>query len=410
MNKSGINTLTMKDFNVQLIQSCIYEKGPISRIDISSQINASTATVSRIVEDLQSRRIVRSTGTVDNVGAGRKADLLEFNYQYGSVIGVYIRERSVDVAVSDLRGDVSVRKQILTRSIMNNDGYLDALIALIHEVLALSKVERLMAIGVACFGLVDPERGTLMRSIALPYRNGLPIAKRLGEEFRVPVYLENDVNMAVLGEYSRRKSGQSCSMAYIEFGAGVGAGILIDGKLYRGHALGAGEIAYMLTDKAQLYESHTENGCLEESICLDRIEKNLDLLRMADPSIPSGCITQQELEYLLALYEKNTLAQHLIDGIISNIAFAVCNYACILNPELIVLGGDYADAWGSFLIQHVEAAVTASYPLAPRIELSKCESDPELIGAVESAIWKLVNTLYLEGKEPHRQQEFIRPR
>jgi len=393
----SVNPVVMKDLNVFLVQNCIYKKGPISRIDIAAEIDASAATVSRVVEALLQKNIVKNAGIIETNSVGRKAELLEFNYDYGTIIGLYIRERRIDIALANLRGQIIAKDHVSNKNIVKTTDYLDLICNLIKNIINKSTVKNLLTISVSCFGWVDTGKGKILQSLLMPQLKDLPLKQVLESQFHVPVSVENDVNMAAIGEYSFYKNQDIHNLAYIEFGLGIGAGMIVEGKLYRGYASGAGELAYCLPDESNLYEDKRERGCLSAIIGLDAVEKKLEAANIPELSgiargIPS-------LEKMMELYlQGHFFLRRLIDEVIDKMALAVCNYSCILNPQIIVIGGDYADAWGDFLLNRLRLAVENSYPLAPSIRASACDEFPELIGAIETALTQGINIIRESGK------------
>lgn len=394
-----VNPLVMKDYNVLLVQKCIFERGPISRIDIAAEINASAATVSRAVEELMKKNMVQNVGIMESTGAGRKAELLDFNYRYGSVIGLYIRENNVDIVLSNLKGAPILQDHISTRRLSDKQSYVEAICRLIETALREGGTGKLLTISVACFGLVDVSSGQIARSIVRPQLQGLFLKQELEARFGVPVSMENDVNMAAIGEYSHCRGNNIHDLAYLEFGSGIGAGIILNGELYRGFGSGAGELAYCLLEETDLYEDCREKGSLGDSIRLDNVIRRVEQVVGETETEDSDNTDRTLLMKLLDRYHQDDMsAIRLVDRIVDKIAMAVCNYCCVLNPRLIVMGGDYVDAWGDFLLWRVQRAVEMAYPFLPDIRTSQCSRPPELVGAVETALKKAVELLHLDGE------------
>jgi predicted NBD/HSP70 family sugar kinase len=392
----NVNPRIIKDINVSLIQSCIYKKGPISRIDIASETNSSTATVSRVVNALLKKNIVNTIGIVESPGLGRKAELIEFNYGYGSVIGLHIHEQHIEIALCDLKGRIIQKDSIPIAN--DRASFLASVFGLIDGVLKNTSAGKLLTISVACPGLVDFESGRIEQSIDIPILKELSLKEGLESGYHVPVCIDNDVNIAAIGEYSFYKTKNVHNMAYIEFGPGIGAGIIINGELYRGYVSGAGELAYCLLDESDLYEHHLDNGSFSASINVGAVEGKIrSIIGIKYPDLADSPYPLL-LEKVMEMYaDDDFLARKLVDGVINKIAMAVCNYSCILNPQLIVLDGDFVNAWRDVLLKKVRRALAMSYPLAPEIIAARQEMSSKLVGAIEIALNNAAQILHLRG-------------
>ena len=355
----SVNPRIIKDINVFLIQSCVYKKGPISRIDIAAETNSSVPTVSRAVDVLLKKNIVKTAGIIESPGVGRKAELIDFNYDYGSVIGLHIQEQHIEIAICDLKGRIIQKNEIPITN--DRDSFLASIFDLIDEAAKNERAGKLLTISVACPGVVDFNSGKIERSIDVPLLEGLLLKEELESRYGVPVCIDNDVNIAAIGEYSFYKTQNIHNLAYIEFGPGLGAGIIINGELYRGYGSGAGELGYCLFDEAELYEDRLEKGSLSASLT------------------------------------SNAAARAPTESLINRIAMAVCNYSCILNPQLIVIDGDYVNAWGETLLKKVRRAIEMSYPLAPEIKTTQSGLSSKLVGAIEIALNDAAGILRLHG-------------
>ena len=390
------NPRNIKDINVSLIQSCIYKKGPISRIGIASETNSSTATVSRAVNMLLQQNIVNTVGIIESPGVGRKTELIEFNYNFGSIIGLHIQEQHIEIALCDLKGRIIEQNKIPTTN--ERDEFLAAIFGLIDGVLKKSDVGRLLTISIACPGLVDFNSGKIKQSMDIPILQEVLLKEALESHYDVPVCIDNDVNIAAIGEYSYYKNNNIHDLAYIEFGPGIGAGIIVDGELYRGHASGAGELAYCLFDEENLYEYHLDKGSISVSISPSALEGKIrSIIGEKNPGL-RGAPYQQALTKILELYNNDDiLARKLVDSVINKIAMVVCNYTCILNPQLIVIDGDFVNAWGDVLLKKIRQAIEMSYPLAPEIKTTRPGMPSKLVGAIKIALNNAVQILHLHG-------------
>ena len=207
-----------------------------------------------------------SGNTSADDGGGRRPTLLRFNARFGYVLGADIGGTRVRVAVADLNGDLLAHAEEPTRK---SPPYVRTIVAQIatlsRQVVKTAGVRwrdvRLLAIGAP--GITDVERGIVRHAPNLPGWRDVPLRELMESALRLPVHVDNDVNMAVLGESWRGAARGLRNVAFIAIGAGIGAGLLINGELYRGSTHAAGEVGYMLLDPKAIREEFRELGFLE---------------------------------------------------------------------------------------------------------------------------------------------------
>jgi len=391
-----IDPRNIKDINVSLIQKCIYKKGPVSRIGIASETNSSTATVSRAVSFLLKQNIVKNVGILKSEGAGRKTELIEFNYGYSSIIGLHIQEHFIEIALCDLKGNIIRQSEVPIKN--EKDNFLETIFDLVDGVLKNPDIGNLLTISIACPGILDFDSGKIRQSLDIPVLQDVLLKEALESRYRVPVSIDNDVNIAAIGEYSFYKTGNIHDLAYFEFGPGVGAGIIINGELYRGHASGAGELAYYLFDEENLYDNNLNKGGVNASISQSAVEKRFrSIVGEKYPDL-EGATYQQILMKIGEMYtHDDIMARKMVDGVINKIAMIICNYTCILNPQLIVIDGDFVNAWRDILLNKVRQALEVSYPLAPEVKTARPGEPSKLVGAIKIALNSAVQILSLQG-------------
>ncbi|MCR5165422.1 MAG: ROK family protein, partial [Thermoguttaceae bacterium] len=277
--------------------------------------------------------------------------------------------------------------------------------------------DRITAIGIAIPGVVEPRSGDV---VVTPNMNltGIPLGKRLSDDFGIPVFLGNDGNLGTLGETWLGAARSSRNSVGIFVGTGVGSGIVIDGKLWTGAGHGAGEIGHIVVQtpamgwKARLGTTFPEIvaaekvpdfpvcgcgnvGCLETFASRTAMEHEIqDALKLGVPS----CITDL-CEGDVSLIKAGTIAKALkandpLVTVIVHYTAEVLAYACLtvrhlIDPEVIVLGGGVMEACHRYFMPIIEKIMEADrLPAAPskrRIVLSQLGDDAVVLGAVALA-------------------------
>ena len=323
----------MKSVNKSIILNKIRTSEPISRAQIAKDTSLTPPTVSSIVKELMEQGLVRES-TLGHSSGGRKPTMLHINTDNYYVIGIDAGPETVEGVITDLAGKTLYRTTSLLKQPITNDQFLAILKETIYTIFQLSKIEqdKIIGIGIAMHGVVDISTGTSLVAPILNLNN-IPIKAELEKEFNLTIKVENDARAMALGESWFGGHGNVDSMVAVNIGRGVGAGIVIDGKLYQG-ALGiAGEIGHMTIDiNGRLCECGNR-GCLQTFVSgsaiaeratkrIQEVERNItgkEIFELAQRG-HQGCI---EL-----LYETGTV-----------IGVGLINLIHLVNPSKIVLGG-----------------------------------------------------------------------
>jgi glucokinase-like ROK family protein len=246
--------------NTQLVLKTIYTNGPISRAEVARTTRLTRPTVSDVVTDLMEDGLVGEVGYAPSSG-GRRAILLRVVDDSRHLIGVDLSRRDFRGALINLRGEI---KHQVNLPLQGRDG--DAALALAYDLVdALVEVASspLLGIGIGAPGLVDAVDGVLRQSVNLNWRD-VPLRSLLHERYNLSVYMANDCQVAALAEYTfGSNEGSPADLVVIKVGRGVGAGIVLNGRLLHGNPLGAGEIGHVTVVEDGKQCACGNFGCLE---------------------------------------------------------------------------------------------------------------------------------------------------
>jgi glucokinase len=311
-------------------------------------------------------------------------------------VGVDVGGTKIVAALVRPSGEIVAR----SRSRSPRDGGPQATLAVIQESVAAVLAEGgvgpgdLAAVGIGIPGVVDPAAG---RVVVTPNMNlsGTLVAGPLGERFRVPVAIGNDVNLGMLGEAWLGAARSASSAVGIFVGTGIGGGIIIDGRLVRGARETAGEIGHMVMQIDGPTCGCGNRGCLEALASRTAIERDLraavaagaeTVLRAAILEGP-GPIRSKKLRR--AIEEGDALAQRIVRRAAEVIGLACLNVRHLVDPEVIVLGGGVIEACGDFMMPVIEAVVAGDALAAARpggaVVRSALGDDAVVLGAAALA-------------------------
>jgi glucokinase-like ROK family protein len=391
----------LRRVNKSAVLELIREQGPMSRSEIARRLRLSPATITRIVNVLLENDLVLEGGPVLS-RYGRRPVLLEFNPRASLIIGVYVHQNMV-AALSDLNGEILERRVL--PSIAGEKG-VERLIALIKELHRLS--ERVgppvRGVGIGAPSIVNFEQGTVVWAPTLGWRN-LPLKHRLEEALGLPVFVENEVNLIALGESWRGAGRGVRNLICVSLGAGIGAGIILNGQLYRGSHDAAGEVGYIIANRNCLGEVYDTYGCLEslagsksivQRAAAHLAEGEPSLLRQQLSCGPSQLTAEMVLS---AARQNDSLARAALGETLDYLSIAIANLVCVLDPDRIVISGDLAE-FGDLFIEPIRSRLQGALPHLPEVVLSELKTDAAVLGALAIALFRTDGGAFLRKSRP----------
>jgi len=390
-----INADQMRSINRTAILEVIRQHSPIARSDIGRLLGLSLPTVMRIVDELFQENMVRYSDTRSN--HIRRRELIEYNKDGHTVIGLNLDGVNLYAALANIGGD------ILTELLLEQHGTvgeksLELIMDTIEKLLQAPRSEDSSILGIAIGipGVTHAKSGVVEWAPSLKWR-GLPLKQMLETRFNLPVAVDNDLNLAALGENWFGVGQGTHEMVLIATGTGAGAGVIIDGAIYRGAGEAAGEIGYMLTDRALLKKAYPDYGPLEDQISSDAIaRKARQVLAKQQPGSESAILSAGDVFSAARL--KQAWASAVLEETAAYLSMTIANITALLNPELVALGSGLASG-ADLLIPLVIENLKDTLPNLPRIEASTLGHRAAVMGAIaitvhHSSDYYVVKKLY----------------
>ncbi len=379
--KTSVTASLMRRINRSAILELIREEGPLSRSKIARRLDVSLPTVMRIVDELMEEGLVSKGGYSESTG-GRPPSLVTFNGESYAVVGVDLGEDKMFGMVADLAGNVQHTQFMDPENDHGPDTYVDQLCDLIAKLLAVSRPEgqEIRGIGIGVPGVTLVPEGVVTWAPSLGWRD-LPLQKLLSERFpKVPVFVENDVNLAALGELGFGAGRGVQNLVSLTVSKGIGAGLIVGGMLYRGQHQGAGEVCNMVPGVRFLGERYEEFGALETIASTSGIVRRArELLTRENLPLPEADVTADVV--FAAAREGEKWAVQVVDETVDYLSIAVANLAATLDPEVVVLGGTISrDA--DLLIDPILTRVEGLVPFVPELVASPLERRAVIMGAI----------------------------
>lgn len=259
-------------------------------------------------------------------------------------IGIDLGGTNIKGALVDDQGQIILRRAIPTAAEEGPRAVIERIRQLITELAAGQNPSEVEGIGVGIPGQPEAETGLVLYAPNLKWQN-VPLGQELRRYFDYPVYMDNDANAAALGEFLYGAGQGSHNMVAVTIGTGIGAGIIIEGKLYRGSAWSAGELGHTVVLPGGPPCSCGNQGCLET------LTAGPALLRLAGDKIKQGQSTAlagyNSLEARDIFWEAQTgdkAASEIISEMAYYLGIGIANIINILNPDRVVVGGGVAQA------------------------------------------------------------------
>ena len=254
----------LKEVNSSLIERVIYKRGPLSKSMMAEITNLSIPTVNKIVDSLEKAGRVSPVGLTTE-GVGRKAILYEINKDSGCIIALYYTREKYFCRLSDIAGN-TLHEELCEIDNSTPESVMESTISAVEKMSEHAPSE-VKTIGVGVPGVVTPEGG-LWGIPKIGVWEGFNLEEALSEYYDSDIYIENDVKLSTVGYYLTRLSDELDNMAYIYAGNGMGSGIIINKKLYRGSTNFSGELGYMAPlDGTRPQQDYTlDGGYLERKL------------------------------------------------------------------------------------------------------------------------------------------------
>lgn len=383
----------------RVLAASMAKAGPVTRAELTAATGLSAPTVGSLAGELVRLGLLRELGRGPSTG-GRRPRALEFNSSYGFVAGIVLEGRTTRLALADLAGRPLATSQAPTPQDHGPERLLRWMSELIRSLVSNTEVpagKGLLAVTAGLPGAVDRRPGTVA-GLMPGFRSweNLAVGADLERLVGAPVIIENDVNLAILGEHWQGAARGHDTCVFISLEVGIGAGILIGGELHRGHHSLAGEIAVMCMASDDLAHNFGSRGCLETLVGLDSIVRRWR-------SEARGDLPQRTAQLLRAARAGEAEALQVLDHAATLIGMAAAHVSLVIDPSLLVLSGPLVGSGGEVL-ERVRAVVSRIIPRPPKVVGSRLGERAMLAGSLLVATQEVRERLRQSLREPESRR------
>jgi predicted NBD/HSP70 family sugar kinase len=329
---------SLREANRARVVDAVKKHGGLTQVELTGATGLSPATVSVIVKELVAAEVVEVRNTVRS---GRRAQLVTIAHRVGLVAGIVVGYRHLRVALADVAHEVLAEQVFPLPADHRSDTSLDRAALLIVDLLERvgSELDELLGIGIGIPAPVDPGTGMISVRGVLRGWDAVQIGQVLEKRLARPVFVDNDSNLGALAESTLGAGREWPDMIFVSVTHGVGAGIVVGGRLHRGADGTAGEIGHVQVDPAGRICVCGSRGCLDTVVGLPAL---LEPLRQSH-----GVLTLRDLVRLAA--DGDPGCREIVADAGARVGTVVAALATGLGPQIVVVGGDLAETGETFL-------------------------------------------------------------
>jgi len=395
MSKSQVligSPALMRQTNARTILMLLKKLGTCSRADLVRKTGMSAPTVANVVSDLSDLGLIEWVGEGAS-GGGRRPENIRFKADYGCLCGVEIMMDGLRILLTDLNGSlIDERFEPLAKDVRHPRAVIDALLASLRATLQRHNLpwKRLLAVTVGVAGITNTKDGIVVSVSDSDTWRDVPLRSMLKESFYCSIFVENDTNLAAIGEHFRGVAQSEESFIFVAVGSGVGAGIFLNGQIFHGASWSAGEIGYLrIPNVSNMQPSLYEFGRLEQVLGSVGILRSWNAV--SNKSGSSVKVRKASGVLDLAL-EGNSTAQKIVQQRARLMRDVVLNLALTLNPSLFVFGGELGAH--PALLEPVVAMLSESEIAVARVLPSDLGSSAVVWGAIAVSMQGTEEKLY----------------
>lgn len=331
--------------NMKNVITFVREKGPLSRADISEQMEIPQPTMTRIIEKLVNANIFKEKGLGSSTG-GRRPVLLEFNQNCAYAIGIELGRSDIKVALTNMNGDLLSFRMKETTPNCTIDDIVILVKSSSKQVMQETSVNPSLVLGVGV-GMPGPLNETEDGRISPPNFYGevqVPLKEKLEQELAYPVTIDNDANVAALAEKWFGTGKEISHFAYLMADVGIGTGLIINHDIYRGMNGEAGEIGHSTIDVHGEQCSCGNYGCLE-TFCsvpaiINRLKRRLKVSSHAERSLFADNPDDIRIEDISAAIKNGSvLAKEILEESARYLGVGIANLINLYAPKSVIIGG-----------------------------------------------------------------------
>jgi glucokinase-like ROK family protein len=389
---------TMKRNNQLAILRAIRSLGPVSRVRLQKETKLSWGTITSSIKELLDKQIVSEIGSV-NTGVGRRPVELDMNTAKHFVVGLRLGSSYIRAIILDLKGNTVAEYQEFVDPRAAREHLVQQLLESVDRIIASKGIAlaSVAGIGVAAPGAIDANSGVCLYAPHHPNWKNVHLKASFEQRFGKPCYVDHVNNCTALGQMLFGQGKGVNNFLCILLGTGISAGIIIDGKVYRGVNCAAGEFGHICIDPQGPVCACGAKGCLEayasgpalarmgRESTDPRTSEKLNALGRGNPKSISG-----ETVYQAAL-DSDEGARKIFEDMGYYLGIGICNLIDLFNPDRVILCGRVSQAHRFFLPSLEKTVNDRAWHISKKEIKVSTISNPSVLGAAGNVLQAIYN-------------------
>jgi glucokinase-like ROK family protein len=338
---------SIRKVNTSLVLNALRLHAPISRADLANLTNLNRSTITNIVNVLIKDGLVLELEAMESK-IGRPGIALTLRPEGGAVIGIEIGVGFISAILTDFVATILWRERFEFPPETPQITVISKVEELVAQAMTFADAKqlRLLGIGLGVPGLVNVQNGALLFAPNLGWRD-VPLRMMLSQKFHIPIYVENEANLGALGEYYFGVGRNVDNFVYLSSGVGLGGGIILNGKLFKGGDGFAGEIGHIQRDPKGELCGCGRRGCWETQVGPRAILQRVTRMIEADPQQKLAKMVDGNLDKITfkqvvdCAMQGDDLCRTAMEKVGENLGTGIADLVNIFNPQMVILGGAF---------------------------------------------------------------------
>ena len=393
---------SVRSYYKSLVKNLIRTDGPISRIALNKLTGMRPASITDVTKELLKEGIIKEIG-YESSKRGRRKVLLDINRDAGRVVTLDFNSNRILGLGADLKLGICYRSRRIIPNYSGKDEIIKIMKDILHEIIESPpvKIAPVLGIGIADPGIVNENTGISILTTQMKGWENVPIKDIMESEFGYPSFLESDTRCRLIAEKHLGAGKMKNDILMVELSSGIGAGMMSEGKLFRGSRGSAGELGHMMILENGPYCNCGSRGCLEAIASSRAITRKLqEAIKSGATSslskVSHGDISKIDINMISqAAEDGDKLSLQIIEEAGRFIGEAIANAINLLNPEIVILTGDLL-SFGDYILNPIEGMVrrqALSYNTKDvRIVLADVGEEAAAIGMAAVVLDKVFHT------------------
>lgn len=354
---------SVRSYYKSLVKNLVRTDGPISRIALNKLTGMRPASITDVTKELLKEGIIKEIG-YESSKRGRRKVLLDINRDAGRVVTLDFNSNRILGLGADLKLGICYRSRRIIPNYSGKDEIIKIMKDILHEIIESPpvKIAPVLGIGIADPGIVNENTGISILTTQMKGWENVPIKDIMESEFGYPSFLESDTRCRLIAEKHLGAGKMKNDILMVELSSGIGAGMMSEGKLFRGSRGSAGELGHMMILENGPYCNCGSRGCLEAIASSRAITRKLqEAIKSGATSslskVSHGDISKIDINMISqAAEDGDKLSLQIIEEAGRFIGEAIANAINLLNPEIVILTGDLL-SFGDYILNPIEGMV-----------------------------------------------------